>query len=169
MWNVFFCVCSTQINFSLEKTTINSIKKHQRSRRQKLGSGLAKGCGDSDSDGGCGRGWGGGCRCGGGQGNGQCKATSSEVEAKTQQSTIKKQKYGRDNGRSGVVAISRGRQCGDGCGGGQGNGGGRRGVGAAGRRRRLQRQLLRSAAVIVQCYRGPSQHRQNLQQYQPKQ
>jgi hypothetical protein len=78
MWNAFSCVVSTQINFSLEKITINSIKKHQRRRRRKLGGGLAKGnsCGDSDSDGGCGRGWSGGCRYGGGRGNGQCKTNS---------------------------------------------------------------------------------------------
>jgi hypothetical protein len=43
MWNAFFCVGSTQINFSLEKTTINSINKHQRRRRRKLGCGLAEG------------------------------------------------------------------------------------------------------------------------------
>ena len=35
---VFLCFGLTQINFSLEKTTINSIKTHQRRRRQKLGS-----------------------------------------------------------------------------------------------------------------------------------
>ena len=46
-----FCVGSTQINFSLEKITINSINKHQRRRRRKLGCGLAKGnsCDDSDN------------------------------------------------------------------------------------------------------------------------
>jgi hypothetical protein len=52
---VFLCWPDT-INFSLEKTTINSIKKHQRRRRRKFG----------------------GCCCGGGggQGNGQYKANS---------------------------------------------------------------------------------------------
>ena len=47
------------------------------------------------------------------------------VEAKTQYqlSTIKKQKNGsEDDVRSGGEAISRGWQCGDGCGGSQGNG-----------------------------------------------
>jgi len=45
-----------------------------------------------------------------------------EAEAKTQQSTIKKQKNGsEDNGRVGVAAIRGGPQHGDSCGGGQGN------------------------------------------------
>ena len=37
-----------------------------------------------------------------------------EAEAKTQQSTIKKQKIGSDDGRSGVAAVCGGRKCGDG-------------------------------------------------------
>ena len=45
-----------------------------------------------------------------------------EAEAKTQQSTIKKQKNGsKDNIRIGVAAIRGGPQHGDSCGGGQGN------------------------------------------------
>ena len=75
-----------------------------------------------------------------------------EAEAKTQQSTIKKQKIGSDDGRSGVAAICGGRKCGDGCGGGHGNGRGQQGGGVAGRRRRPQRQSLRSAAVIILRY-----------------
>ena len=95
-WMIFFCVGSTQINFSPEKTTNNSIKKHQYRRRQKLGCGLAEGnsCGDSDSDGCCRRGWSGGCRYGGGRGNGQCKANSwgggKNSTINYQLSTIKK-------------------------------------------------------------------------------
>ena len=48
-----------------------------------------------------------------------------EAEAKTQQSTIKKQKNGReDDGRNGVAAVSGGRKHGNGCGGSHGNSGG---------------------------------------------
>ena len=54
-----------------------------------------------------------------------------EAEAKTQQSTFKKQKNGsEDDGRSGVAAVSGRRQREDGCGVSQGNGRGRRGGGA---------------------------------------
>ena len=54
-----------------------------------------------------------------------------ETEAKTQQSTIKKQRNGsKDNDRSGVAAANGGRQCGNGCGGGQGKVRGGRGGGA---------------------------------------
>jgi hypothetical protein len=46
-----------------------------------------------------------------------------EAEAKTQQSTFKKQKNGsEDDGRSGVAAVSGRRQREDGCGVSQGNG-----------------------------------------------
>ncbi len=93
-----------------------------------------------------------------------------EAEAKTQQSTIKKQKNGsKDDGRSGVAAVSGGWQCCNGCSGSQGNGRGRWGDGAVGRQRRLQQQSLRSAAVVARRYRPPSQHRRKLEQYQPEQ
>ena len=93
-----------------------------------------------------------------------------EAEAKTQQSTIKKQKNGsKDNGRSGGAAVSGGWQRCNGCSGSQGNGRGRWGDGAVGRQRRLQQQSLRSAAVVARCYRPPSQHRRKLEQYQPEQ
>jgi len=66
-----------------------------------------------------------------------------EADAKTQQSTIKKQKNGsEDDGISGVAAVSRER-C-DGCGGSQGNGGGQRGGGAA---------EETAATVVVECSR----------------
>ena len=67
-----------------------------------------------------------------------------EAEAKTQQSTIKKQKIGSDDGRSGVAAVCGGRKCGDGCGGGHGNGRGQQGGGA---------EEETAATVVAECSR----------------
>ncbi len=95
MWNAFFCVGSTQIHFSLEKTTINSIKKHQRRRWQKLDCSLTEGnsCGDSDSDVGVAA-----AAVVVAEEMANAKQTV-EADAKTQQSTIKKQKNGYDSSR----------------------------------------------------------------------
>jgi hypothetical protein len=87
-----------------------------------------------------------------------------EAKAKTQQSTIKKQKNGsEDDGRSGLEAVSGGRQRGNGCGGGQGNGRGRQGGGVAGRRRRPQRQSLlqRLSSEVINDHRSTGESWRN--------
>jgi uncharacterized membrane protein YgcG len=114
MWNPFLCG-STQINFSLEKTSINSTKKHQRTWPRATAAvtaivmAVAAAAGVAAA------------AVVAAEEVANVKQTV-EAEAKTQQSTIKKQKNGsEDNGRSGGAAVRGGLQHGDSCGGGQGN------------------------------------------------